>query len=114
MGEEDGYALMWDEWGIVLAELYRRDPDLVCGSVKHPTYANAEDYHWQTGDRFQPQPDGAPADITLHTHRWEWAGSAVVDGYRSQQHTCKGRKDQPCPAVRRHERRVQSLNGAAS
>lgn len=115
VGYEDGYALMWDEWGIVLADLYRRDPDLVCGSVKHPTYADAADYHWQTGDRFQPQPDGTPADIEFHTHRWLHVTSGNrINGENYSLFDCKGTKEHHCTAFIRRQRGVQSLDGATS
>lgn len=46
---DDGYAATYDEWGWLLAALYRIDPAMVCGSVKHPVYADDADFHNKTG-----------------------------------------------------------------
>jgi hypothetical protein len=46
--DRDQYAATWDEWGIFLATLYKLDPRMVAGR----TYADAHDFHWQTGGRF--------------------------------------------------------------
>lgn len=69
------YAATWDEWGMVLAAVYAADPDAICGSVKHPVYAGADDFHRQTGERFAgiqkgEAPNSLPAD-THALHRWE-------------------------------------------
>jgi hypothetical protein len=49
MGWEDGYAATYSEWGWLMAALYRIDPAAVWGSVKHPQYASAADFHEKTG-----------------------------------------------------------------
>lgn len=50
-GDYDGAT--WDEWGAFFGALYDADPDARCGgSAKNPAYANADDYHFQTADRF--------------------------------------------------------------
>ncbi len=46
------YAATWDEWGVVIAAVYAADPDAIWGSAKRPVYAGADDFHWQTGERF--------------------------------------------------------------
>lgn len=78
MAHADYYqAATWDEWGAFFGALYDLDPDARCGgSVKRPTYANADDYHYKTGDRFHPRPvfggwTYLPAD-THDRHRWEF------------------------------------------
>lgn len=52
--ESDGYAATYDEWGWLLAELYEIDRDMVVGSTKHPTYANAVSFHRQTAWTYAP------------------------------------------------------------
>ena len=49
---DGSYAATWDQWGVFFGALYRLDPELVCGSGKRPTYADAADYHHKTADRF--------------------------------------------------------------
>jgi hypothetical protein len=51
-GAGDEFAATYDEWGWLLAALYELDYYMVCGSVKHPTYADADDYHHQTGNSY--------------------------------------------------------------
>src|SRR4029077_18315109 len=46
--EWDGYAATHDEWGWLLAALYRQDAAMVAGTVKHPTYADSADFHERT------------------------------------------------------------------
>lgn len=38
--------------GVLLANLFAIDPDMVVGSVKHPTYDGAEHFHRLTDGRF--------------------------------------------------------------
>lgn len=52
--ESDGYAATYDEWGWLLAALYEIDRDMVVGSTKHPTYANAVSFHRQTAWTYAP------------------------------------------------------------
>lgn len=52
MSDEDGYAATYDEWGWLMAALYRSDPEAVWGSVKHPQYASATDFHAKTGETY--------------------------------------------------------------
>lgn len=47
------YAASWDQWGVLLANLFAIDPDMVVGSVKHPTYDGAEHFHRLTDGRFR-------------------------------------------------------------
>lgn len=50
----DYQGATWDEWGAFFGALYQRDSTARCGgSVKTPGYANTEDFHYKTGDRFQ-------------------------------------------------------------
>lgn len=41
-------AATWDEWGIFIAELFRRDPDAVCGR-----YASYDDFISKTRDEYE-------------------------------------------------------------
>lgn len=80
-GATDGeYAATWDEWGIILAALYEADPNMT-GDY----YADAEHYHWSTGNRFR---DGGPAE-THDTHRWAYKGHHLTgDGYPVSECKC--------------------------
>jgi hypothetical protein len=56
-GAGDYNGATWDEWGAFLGALFAADPDAVCGgSKRNPVYANAADFHWQTGNRFKGRP----------------------------------------------------------
>jgi len=48
----DCYAATWDQWGIFLAHIFDADTDARCGSVKHPTYRDGDDFHAKTFRRF--------------------------------------------------------------
>lgn len=49
------YAATYDEWGFFLAALYRHaGSDLICGTPKHPVYADEEDFHFKTGRTYDP------------------------------------------------------------
>lgn len=74
------YAATWDEWGAFLGYLFTFDPDMLCGSAKRPTYADAEDFHQLTGDRFRSLE--IPAD-THKRHRWD-----PTDHRHYSCHTC--------------------------
>lgn len=65
-------AATWDEWGIVLAALYEIDPDLT-GDY----YADAEHYHWSTGERFE---DGGP-ETPHDNHSWDYTGATATGAY---------------------------------
>lgn len=74
----DFQAATWDEWGAFFGALYTADPKARCGgSAKHPTYRDAEHYHFVTGERFRPRFDVAgegnylPID-THRLHRWTY------------------------------------------
>jgi len=50
----DVQAATWDEWGIFLGRLYDLDPQMLAGTPKRPIYAGLNDFHYQTGERFDP------------------------------------------------------------
>jgi hypothetical protein len=83
----DTYAATWDEWGLVLAALYEVDENLT-GDY----YADAEHYHWSTGERFDPSD--LDRFVAHDNHRWEYQGQSIGRGYSVQE--CK------CGAVKRH------------
>ena len=58
------YAATWDEWGIFLAELFRRDPAIKC-----TYYRDAADFHWQTGSRFR----SLTRDKQHRVHNWTYS-----------------------------------------
>lgn len=49
-GAGSGYAATWDQWGVFLAVLFERDPEMLT-----PYYTDAENFADRTADRF-----GAP------------------------------------------------------
>lgn len=77
----DGYAATWDEWGIVLAHLFLRDPNAHCG--KH-SYLSAEHFHWTTGNRFATL---TPAQQHSR-HRWSLGESNVTGTYSVSHCVC--------------------------
>lgn len=97
----------WDEWGVVMARIFAIDPNTrMGGSVKRPTYADAEDFRWQTNGRFGGWTmtgtgaafdtfvaDGMPED-THPVHRWDWQGTDATRTYSVAQ--CKR-----CTALKR-------------
>jgi len=98
--DSDVYAATWDEWGMMLARLFHRDPAMVVGSVGRPIYLNAEHFHWATGNRFAaPMSYDALTSATQHrNHGWEYVGELV--GGRYSVNSCK-RGPAPCGALRR-------------
>jgi hypothetical protein len=52
MGYDDGYAATFDEYGFFLAALFRLDPEMVCGTVKHPIYDGVDDYNEKTAETY--------------------------------------------------------------
>jgi hypothetical protein len=88
----DGHAATWDEWGMFLAELFRRDPAATVPGV----YETAEHFRWATGARFDTltpdQQHGAAG------HRWEYE---QVAGRSYSVATCVGRKGYTCTAIKR-------------
>lgn len=83
-GTLDHKNATWDEWGIFLAAVYEADADARCGgSAARPIYANADDYHWQTGERFLTLTPGEQHK----RHRWEYVGQLATGAWL---HRCKG------------------------
>lgn len=62
--EEWEYAATYDEWGVVLGEIFETDPDARC-----VYYEDAEDFHWKTGGRFSA---GTLPEDTHPRHKWEF------------------------------------------
>jgi len=48
MGWENGYAATYDEWGWLIAALYRLDYWAVWGSAKNPVYADGDHFNERT------------------------------------------------------------------
>ncbi len=63
-GAQDYQTATWDEWGIFLGHLFARDAFAHCG---RNSYIGADDYHWQTGDRFH----SLTPDEQCKRHKWE-------------------------------------------
>ena len=71
-GAGDYSGATWDEWGAVIGNLFRIDPDARFGDTKNPVYDGAGDFHRATMGRFE-EP-GLPED-THPRHRWESSGN---------------------------------------
>lgn len=64
-GAGDDYAATWDQWGVFLSVLFGLDPHMVT-----PYYADADEFHARTSDRFD-SPGFWPADAHGdHTFRY--------------------------------------------
>lgn len=63
--DESAYAATWDEWGMFLSALFEQDPDMVT-----PYYADANDFHIKTGDRFKMLT--APYQHGGSGHKWQY------------------------------------------
>lgn len=87
---EDFQGATWDEWGAFFGALYDWDKDARCGgSVKIPAYADADDFHYKTGNRFRARWENIdtfdarrtylPAD-THKRHHWDfvWADQSFA------------------------------------
>lgn len=61
----DDRAAQWDEWGIVIAELFALDPEAIIGQ-----YKDADTFHQYTVGRFH-QLQGHE---THRRHKWDWDG----------------------------------------
>ena len=86
----DVHAATWDEWGMFLAELFRRAPN----ATEPGVYESAEHFHWATDERFQTL---MPADQHGGTgHKWQYAGGAGAADNSYSIHMCQG-----CDAERR-------------
>lgn len=75
--EYDGYAATYDEWGWLLAALYKADAALVCGTVKHPYYADAEDFHDKTALTYSPAELLAALDDDGDPFPYVWSSPRV-------------------------------------
>lgn len=77
-GNGQGKAATWDEWGIFLAELFRRDPKLTTRD-----YPSEEAFHWLTVDRYRTL---TPEQQHIQ-HRWGDVQRVATGGYIVS--TCK-------------------------
>lgn len=91
----DYQAATWDEWGIFLAYIFDADPDAVCWA-----YKSADDFHWQTGDRFRT----LTRDQQCKRHKWGLGRPNVTHSYSVSE--CR-----KCGAVRRWSLRPASRIG---
>lgn len=103
-------AATWDQWGIYLAVIFEADP-----TAKTDYYADAEDFHRQTGGRFDREPNGGPfdaervlsresPDYKITAHRWtpDFENNRPLSGYftlRCEGHSVKKNKRAECHAV---------------
>jgi hypothetical protein len=87
----DDFAATWDQWGVFLAVLFSRDPDMVT-----PYYADANEFHGQTAHRFDAEVHRTDADQT----QW-WPTDAHGDHHFKYDGTPYEQKCTKCTAVRR-------------
>lgn len=81
-GSRDLQAATWDEWGMFLAELFRRDPNAVVPKV----YDGAEHFQNVTDQRF----DTLTPENQHRDHKWEFGGSASYGARTAIIRTCAG------------------------
>lgn len=76
----DYQTATWDEWGIFLDVIFRRDPAASCRA-----YGSADHFRWATGGRF----DALDLDGQHHRrHRWVYSGRACTGAYDVRRCTC--------------------------
>lgn len=83
-GSYDDKTATWDEWGIFLAECYRRDEHMRVGGRTAPVYANRAHFRWATGNRYDTL---SVRDQHLR-HRWEHNGESLTGCYSVQECQC--------------------------
>lgn len=72
-GAGENYTATYDEWGFLIAALYRADEFAVWGTVKNPMYADSYDFHHKTGFSYHQdlpgivEPDPYPFVIGKNT-----------------------------------------------
>jgi hypothetical protein len=86
----------WDEWGIVINQLYLIDSLAHYGAH---SYQDAEHFHWRTGDRFKTLQ---PSEQHIR-HRWDWK-DADGRAYNDDLDTCYENRCHRCGAINRWER----------
>lgn len=107
-GNVDGKkTASWDEWGMFLARLFVRDPQLTIPGV----YADLDEFRDQTYDRFISEEQdgyGTPWHLVVndpypihHNHRWNWQYT-IVTGIHV--YHCRGTSQIDCNAQRRNRR----------
>lgn len=80
-GYSDEYAATWDQWGVFFAVLFDRDPDMICGTAKYPVYANRDDFHYKTVDRFRSVglvPRESPGALAVAGDEWDGTNPDMV------------------------------------
>ena len=67
-------AATWDEWGMFIAFLFDRNPDMIAGD-----YAGEDNFHYTTGWRFCGDDYVAkrPKDLGCQSHRWDFNGNSL-------------------------------------
>jgi hypothetical protein len=57
-GAGGDYAATYDEWGWLLAGMFRLDTDMVCGRTQHPMYDGRDTFLAITGEAYSPETLG--------------------------------------------------------
>ncbi|MEU7814109.1 hypothetical protein [Pseudonocardia sp. NPDC049154] len=76
-------AATWDEWGIFLAEVFRRDP----GATIPTAYRSADYFHWATADRFRE----LRVEDQHIRHRWDGYGRSITGAFQVRDCKCGAR-----------------------
>lgn len=94
-------AASWDQWGIFLAVIYAADP-----TAKSWAYDDAQDFHEQTGNRFNASaPDAIRVDSMSSpqyqrtSHKWKLDREAFNDHPSSIVYSCVNKRHGECTAV---------------
>ena len=83
-GNADGKSATWDEWGHVIAALYRIDPVALVGP-----YFDRSHFYWVTAYRYaEASPFHVPVTEQHVQHKWEPQGMAVTGRYYTQKCKC--------------------------
>lgn len=73
----------WDQWGIFLARIFEKDPNMKCRA-----YDGADDFHWLTGGRFR-RLELSNQHIR---HLWAYSGTCVTGRYSVHDCLCGARR----------------------
>jgi hypothetical protein len=74
---QEMWAACFDEWGFLLAALYRVDPDMVCGTVKNPVYRDLEHYNEVTAETYTLGGLLAQLEKGTDPYPWVWGHPRV-------------------------------------
>jgi len=77
-------AATWDEWGMFLGALFRREPTMRCGNTRRPIYADLSHFSWVTDNRY----DDLTPDQQHRVHRWDTWHVNMTHAYSVKECRC--------------------------